>query len=384
MFNPQGSYLIAGGSGGLGRAIVRWMADRGAKHIIIASRSGATSEAAREVLAELGAKGVNVVAMQCDVSSESSLAGMLEDCTGRGMPPIRGCINAAMVLQDAIFQDSMTFAQWDLTMRSKVQSSYNLHRLLPQDLDFFVLLSSLAGVVGQMGSANYSAGCSFQDALARHRLAHDQRALSLDIGWMKNIGIIAETSAYQRQRQRLEDMQPIDAGELLAVLTLALDPALPLPMPVHAQPGQLLFGLRTPADLMARGRAVPAVLERPLFAAFAYDPTAVRADSISSSANASAPDDSVLFRQAAVGSRERSMIVRRALASKLARAMLIAPDDVEPTKPLSAYGVDSLMAVDLRNWFGKEFGANVAVFDIMGGAPIAKIAETVAVKSTLK
>ncbi|KAL2174429.1 polyketide synthase [Thermothelomyces heterothallicus CBS 202.75] len=384
MFDQRGSYLIAGGSGGLGRAIVRWMADRGAKHIIIASRSGATSEAARDLLADLGARGVNVVAMQCDVSSESSLAGMLEECTRRGMPPIRGCINAAMVLQDAIFQDSMTFAQWDLTMRSKVQSSYNLHRLLPQDLDFFVLLSSLAGVVGQMGSANYAAGCAFQDALARHRLAHGQRGLSLDIGWMKNIGIIAETSAYQRQRQRLEDMQPIDAGELLAVLTLALDPALPLPMPLHAQPGQLLFGLRTPADLLAQGRAVPALLERPLFAAFSHHSTSVTAESSPSSVNASAPGDSVLFRQAAVGSRERSMIVRRALASKLARAMLIAPEDVEPTKPLSAYGVDSLMAVELRNWFGKEFGANVAVFEIMGGVPIAKIAETVAAKSTLK
>ncbi|KAK3302820.1 polyketide synthase [Chaetomium strumarium] len=383
-FDGQGSYLIAGGSGGLGRAIVRWMADRGAKHIIIASRSGATSEAARGLLAELGARDVNVVAVQCDVSSESSLAGMLEECTRRGMPPVRGCINAAMVLQDAVFQDSMTFGQWDLTMRSKVQSSYNLHRLLPHDLDFFVLLSSLAGVLGQMGSANYAAGCAFQDALARHRLAHGQRALSLDIGWMKNIGIVAETSVYQRQRQRAEDMQPIDAGELLAVLTLTLDPASPLPMPIHGQPGQLLFGLRTPADLLAQGRAVPAVLERPLFAAFSSKATAVGAASPSSSAVASsAPDDSVLFRRAAVGSRERSMIVRRALASKLARAMLIAPEDVEPTKPLSAYGVDSLMAVELRNWFAKDFGANVAVFDIMGGVPIAKIAETVAAKSNL-
>jgi acyl carrier protein len=78
------------------------------------------------------------------------------------------------------------------------------------------------------------------------------------------------------------------------------------------------------------------------------------------------------------------MIVRRALASKLARAMFIAPDDVEPTKPLSAYGVDSLMVVELRNWFGKEFGASVAVFDIMGGVPIAKIAENIVARSTMK
>jgi NAD(P)-dependent dehydrogenase (short-subunit alcohol dehydrogenase family)/aryl carrier-like protein len=361
------------------------MADRGAKHIIIASRSGATSNAAGELVAELKSRHVNVVAQQCDVSSESSLADALEECARRGMPPIRGCINAAMVLQDAIFQDSMTFAQWDLAMRSKVQSSYNLHRLLPQNLDFFVLLSSLAGVVGQMASANYAGGCSFQDALARHRLARGQRALSLDIGWMKNIGIIAETGAYQRQRQKADDMQPIDGNELLGLLTLALDPANPLPTPADGNPGQVLFGLRTPADLLARGRTVPALLERPLLAPFAYNPSAKTQGTSSGASSAhGAPisaDDSALFRQA-TDARERTQIVRRALAGKLARAMSIAPEDVEPGKPLSTYGVDSLMAVELRNWFGREFGANVAVFDIMGGVPIARIAELVTARSS--
>lgn len=370
------------------------MADRGAKHIIMASRSGATSDAAQELVAELKARHVNVLAAKCDVASESSLAGVLEQCARSGMPPIKGCINAAMVLQDAIFQDSMTFAQWDLGVRTKVQTSYNLHRLLPQNLDFFLLLSSLAGVVGQMASANYAAGCSFQDALARHRLARGQRALSLDIGWMKNIGVIAETGAYQRQRQRADDMQPIDASELLGLLSLCLDPTSPFPAPAHGQPEQVLFGLRTPADLVARGRAVPALLGRPLFAAFSYDPAAAAAKTtrtgqqLSSSGAASAVsvvNDSALFREAGgVGSRERAQVVRRALAKKLARAMSISPEDVEPSKPLSAYGVDSLMAVELRNWFAKEFGANVAVFDIMGQVSIAKIADLVCARSSFK
>lgn len=386
-FDANASYFIAGGSGGLGREIARWMADRGAKHIIIASRSGARSDAARELVAELRARHVNVMAAECDVTSERSLAGVLEACARSGMPPIRGCINAAMVLQDAVFQDSMTFAQWDLAVRAKVQGSDNLHRLLPVDLDFFVLLSSLAGVVGQMASANYAGGCSFQDALARQRLARGRPALSLDIGWMRDVGIIAETGAYQRQRQKADDMQPVEGRELLALLTLSLDPSRPLPTPAHGQAGQVLFGLRTPADLLARGRAVPAILERPLFAPFSNNP-AVRAEggtsTSSSTSAAEVTDDGTLFRQAAGDPRERTKIVRRALASKLARAMSISPEDVEPGKPLSTYGVDSLMAVELRNWFGKEFGASVAVFDIMGGVPIAKIAELVTARSAFK
>lgn len=119
------------------------MVDRGAKHLIIPSRSGASSKSAQEMLDKLKARGVNAVAPRCDVSSETSLASTLEECR-RTMPPIKGCINGAVVLQDAVFQQSMTFAQWDLTIQSKVRTALNLHRQLPDDLDFFILLSSIA------------------------------------------------------------------------------------------------------------------------------------------------------------------------------------------------------------------------------------------------
>ncbi|KAG5751636.1 hypothetical protein H9Q70_005692 [Fusarium xylarioides] len=126
-------------------------------------------------------RGVNVFALKCDVSIREGVKVMLEECS-RTMPPIKGCINAAMVLQDAIFQSNITFKQWELTMQSKVNTSKNLHELLPKDLDFFILLSSLAGVVGQMASANYASGYAYQDALARYQRAHSQKALSFDIG----------------------------------------------------------------------------------------------------------------------------------------------------------------------------------------------------------
>lgn len=90
--------MVAGGLGGIGRAIIRWMASRGAKHLILPSRSGPSSKAATEAVAELAKKGVNVVAPKCDVSSASSLAEVLEECS-KTMPPVKGCINAAMVLQ---------------------------------------------------------------------------------------------------------------------------------------------------------------------------------------------------------------------------------------------------------------------------------------------
>ncbi|KAF9763871.1 hypothetical protein IL306_002970 [Fusarium sp. DS 682] len=376
-FDSNSTYLVAGGSGGLGRAIIRWMVDRGAKHLIVPSRSGATSQVAAQLLAELTSRGVDIIAPKCDISIREDVEAMLEDCA-RTMPPVKGCINAAMVLQDAIFQTSMTFEQWDLTMRSKINTSKNLHELLPKDLDFFILLSSLAGVVGQMASANYAGGCAYQDALAGHRRAHGRKALSLDIGWMRNIGIIAEKEAYQRQRQTSNDMQPIDDKELLALLNLCCDPNNPIELPPLAE-GQVLFGLRTPADILEEGQQPPALLERPLLSAFSY---LVGGNNASTPVVDHAENARDLF-QKSTDLKERQQIIIRAIAAKLARAMSIPPDDVEPSKPLSSYGVDSLMAVELRNWINKEFSATVAVFDIIGSVSITGVAEVVEARSSI-
>ncbi|GAW24702.1 hypothetical protein ANO14919_142930 [Xylariales sp. No.14919] len=373
-FDPRASYVIAGGFGGLGRAIIKWMADRGAKHLIILSRSGPISKAAEDLVSHLTAQGVGVFAPKCDASSATSLVEVLNESKAQAMPPIKGCINAAMVLQDAVFEN-MTYAQWTLTINSKVQSSWNLHRLLPGDLDFFVLLSSLAGICGTVAQSNYAGGCSAQDALARYRTANGQKAVSFDVGWMRNIGIIAEKESYQRNRQQAADMQQIDDTELLALLSVYCDPELPL---LSAAKSQILIGLLTPADFLLQGQTPPQMHDRPLFGAFSH----VVGQTTTEAFVSVTENPATLFRLA-TETDERIQIVMRALAVKLARAMSILPDDVEPSKPLSSYGVDSLMAVELRNYIGREFQATVAVFDIMGGVPISSIADLVVERSTV-
>ncbi|KAI1151541.1 hypothetical protein F4825DRAFT_354477 [Nemania diffusa] len=373
-FDSQASYVIAGGFGGLGRAIIKWMADRGAKHLIILSKSGPASEAAVKLVSNLTARGVTVFAPKCDASSVTALAAVLEEHGAQAMPPIKGCINAAMVLQDAVFEN-MTYAQWILTINSKVQSSWNLHDMLPGDLDFFVLLSSLAGICGTVAQSNYAGGCSAQDALARYRTAHGKKAVSFDVGWMRNIGIIAEKESYQRNRQQAADMQQIDDTELLALLSFYCDPELPL---LSVAKSQILIGLLTPADFLLQGQTPPQMHDRPFFGPFSY----VVGPAVSDTSASATENPGTLFRLAKE-TDERIQIVIRALATKLARAMSILPDDVEPSKPLSSYGVDSLMAVELRNYIGREFQATVAVFDIMGGVPISSIGDLVAERSTV-
>lgn len=119
------------GGYGLGRAIVKWMTDRGARYLTLPSRSGpSASPTALQVINELRAQGVTVVAPQCEASLAESLSSLFQTCTNDlRMSPVRGCPNAAVVQQDAVFSN-MTHAQKDLAVRTKVQTSWNLHQLL--------------------------------------------------------------------------------------------------------------------------------------------------------------------------------------------------------------------------------------------------------------
>lgn len=338
------------------------------------SRSGgAKSTAATRLVSELRAQGVTVVTPACDVSSASSLSKMLKGC-GRDMPPIRGCINAAMALQDAIFHN-MTHSQWDLTIKSKAHTAWNLHRQLPKALDFFVMLSSLAGIYGNAAQSNYSAGCAFQDAVCYERTKHDQKAISFDIGWMRTIGIIAETDKFRQRQENSTSMGQIEHEDFLALLDIYCDPTLPTLRPDKSQ---LLIGVVTPADLLAKGLPVPTFGQRQLFSSFAD----VSGKGEGGSGGKHAVDVGALFREA-TDTKERAEVVVTALVSKLARALSVSADDIDVDKYLSDYGVDSLMAVELRNWIGNDFHANVAVFDIMEGTAITTIGDLIATRSEL-
>ncbi|VUC32029.1 unnamed protein product [Clonostachys rosea] len=374
VLDPDASYLISGGLGGIGRSVLKWLAGKGAKTLIVPSRSaGAGNKAATAVLAELKASGVNVVTPLCDVSSLESVSAMLDECTAT-LPPIRGCINASMVLQDAVFAN-MQQAQWDTTIRSKAHTAWVLHKLLPKSLDFFILFSSLAGIYGSPAQSNYAAGCVFQDTIASYRARRGEKAVSLDIGWMRTIGIIAETEEYQRNRKNTADMNQIEEEEFLAMLDIHCDPSLPATPPEYSQ---ILFGTVTPGELLAAGESFPSWGHLPVFAGY------VKARNTGSQRGSDKEkvDVGALFRQAE-NPAKAAEIAENALVAKLARALSIATEDIDTGKFLSNYGVDSLMAVELRNWIGNELKASVAVFDIMGGTSIAAIGELIAARSEI-
>ncbi|TGJ86689.1 hypothetical protein E0Z10_g2013 [Xylaria hypoxylon] len=272
---------------------------------------------------------------------------------------------------DCLFEN-MSYEQWELTIRSKAHLSWNLHRVFP-NLDFFIQLSSLAGIVGPAAQSNYAAGCTFQDALARHRIAAGQKTVSLDVGWMVDVGIIAETKAYKRYRQDVDDMQKVKSNDLLAILKMHCDPSLPI---LPLEKSQHLIGVMTPIHRLSRGLTPTPATEQPLYLGLSQLDDGTACSTVEKEA-----DVATLFRNAKI-LEDRADVVVRALASRLARALSMSVDNVEPSKSFSDYDVDSLMAVELRNWIDKSFQANVAVFDIMGGTSIANIGEIVACRSS--
>lgn len=269
--------------------------------------------------------------------------------------------------------ENMGHLQWQNTIRSKVASSWNLHANLT-DMDFFVLLSSVSGVTGNPGQSNYAAGCTFQDALAQHRTKRGLKATSIDLGVMRNVGVVAESASLQKRFDSdTHGLGQVKEQELLALLDMCCCDAAAAslgPSP-DLSTGQIIMGLNTPVDFLARSLEPPGIMQRPLFSHFERLASPSHHD-----AGSGAENFADMFRRAET-SPERAGLVVRALAKRLARALAIDFEDVDEGKPLHAFGVDSLVAVELRNWIAKSFAAEVPVYELVGGRTVESVAQLV-------
>ena len=241
--------MLVGGLGGLGRSTAQWMVDRGAKSVVLLSRSGAQKPEAIQAVDEMVAEGAKVTVFACNVADRSRLEAVIEECT-KTLPPIRGVIQAAMNLRDTAFEN-MSAEDWTASLRPKVQGSQYLHECLPRDLDFFVMLSSCVGIIGNKGQANYAAGNTYQDALALHRRSQGLPATSIDLSWMLGIGVAAENIDATTRVRRARGMGDVDMREnglhilLEAVITSKADNSDASNPSLSSLPPQIITGIST-------------------------------------------------------------------------------------------------------------------------------------------
>ena len=211
----DGTYLITGGLGGLGLAVAEWLAERGARHLLLLGRRVPTA-AVQLQLDALAAQGVTVTVAQADVSDKQRLQAILDQIDAAY--PLCGVIHGAGVLDDGALQQQNS-ARFAKVLAPKVQGAWNLH-LLTQGmaLDFFVLFSSAAALLGSRGQANYAAANAFLDALAHHRHAQGLPGLSIDWGAWAEVGMAAQLVRTQRTQLAAQGMRAIAPAQGVAAL----------------------------------------------------------------------------------------------------------------------------------------------------------------------
>ncbi|KAI9831662.1 MAG: hypothetical protein M1819_004728 [Sarea resinae] len=364
----DGSYLLAG-FGGLGRSVARWMASRGAKNLILASRSGAKRPAVQQLVEELKQTGVRVEVLPVDVTDGHALQSQLQRVL-QFMPPLRGIIQGAMVLDDQIFEN-MSLESFNRAVRPKVQGSWNLHEASKdQPLDFFILLSSAVGVLGNPGQANYGAGNSYQDALAEHLRALGRPATAIDLGLMGDIGAVAEEeSGIKLRNLQRKGYVGVTEEELLTGLELVMQGSL------EQFRSLLIAGINVRSSSDEDGADV-SWMTSPIFSHLA------KLDVLSSTtAKSQGAQSTQVLLKAAENLSDATEIILHAIRVKLSRNLMIDLAELDPTRPTSAFGIDSLIAVELRNWFQKDMKVEIPVFEILQAPSLQSLALRVAEKS---
>ena len=269
----------------------------------------------------------------------------------------------------------MTYQDWTDTFGCKVPGTWNLHQLLPSGMDFFIMYSSIAGGVGGTASFNYSAVCAYQDALVHYRNAHGEKATTFNLGVMVDDGVLRDNDAVRTALIGTGYLLGITQREMFALLEHHCDPALPIPAtPLKSQ---VLVGIEVPARIQARAAEIPIIMQRPLFRG-TWNITEAK-----SSAQEDAVADVVKELAGVKSTEEAAEIIAQSLMQRLSKALGVPLENLDASKAMHAYGVDSLVAVELRNWFKWKLEAEVAVFEILGNATFEDIGTLVAGKSQL-
>jgi NAD(P)-dependent dehydrogenase (short-subunit alcohol dehydrogenase family)/acyl carrier protein len=344
------SYLIVGGLGGFGLALARRLAQRGAGRIILVSRRGHVDEAAAAIMADMRALGTEIVVCAADASLQSDLDSVIADISPD--KPLRGVFHTAMTLADALISN-LDEARIASVLRSKIDVAVCLERAAAHHaLDWFVLFSSAAALLGNPGQAHYAAANAWLEGMARRRRATGLVALAIgwgaisDVGYLTRGGEAGRALLARLARHALSSGEALDSLESLlaaddldpetaAVVVARLDwAALSRDLPILATP--LFKHLRTERDANAQAGGLSAELML-------------------------MSDD-----------KARARILTE-LTSAIGKIMRLPDSEIDVTQPLASLGVDSLMGVELRLAAEERFNVDVPLLSIGAAGSLADL-----------
>jgi myxalamid-type polyketide synthase MxaB len=334
------SYLITGGLGGLGLHVAQWMVGQGARHLILMGRSRASTETL-ETIEKLNRKGAKIVIAQGDVAKDDDVARIFELAT-TSLPPLRGIVHCAGVLDDGVLLQQ----NWDRfvkVMAPKVAGTWNLHTMSQRmQLDFFVLFSSIASLFGAAGQGNYAAACAFQDALAHYRRGIGLPAISINWGSWSETGMAARGHADTRLKTR--GISPFTPGKAVEVLERLIESRFSQSIAISVDWPKFI-------RLFSRDGDMPRFFER---LAQTEHGTTKKPEKGKDHRG----DLLIKLQEALPGKRKKILLDH--VATQAAQVLGFASWQSEDyRKPLSDLGLDSLMAVELRNRLASAVSRNL-------------------------
>lgn len=373
-FKHSVSYLLIGGLGGLGRAISSWMVDNGARELIYLSRSAGAGADDQAFVNELHSMGCDVKLVRGSVTEVRDVTRAIQAASH----PLKGIIQMSMVVHDRNFT-VMTYDEWIGSVAPKVQGTWNLHNATISagiELDFFVLFSSLSGIFGQPGQANYASANTFLDAFSQYRRGLGLAASVIDLGSVADVGFF-ERNQDLLELLRMVGFKGVSEQHMLDAMTAAVNDNTNTNLAVNSSSrfvahDSLLLGIGAAMSLNDPNNRAIWRDHRPM-AIYHNESGASGSSGDGSSSGGSSNETlkSYLASARADTSLLKTPEAANVLAVEIGRKLfdlLLTPEEeeVNTSLPLVDLGLDSIVALELRTWWKQMFGFDISVLEMLG------------------
>jgi len=350
-YSPDATYLITGGAGGFGLELAKWMAEHGARNLVLSSRSGPREESLADI-EQMRAAGVNVVDARCDVTRSADVTALIRRIQ-KDLPPLKGIIHGAMVLDDE-FLANLDEPRFRKALDPKMLGAWNLH-VATQDLDLdeFISFSSFSAVIGGPKQSNYNAGNYFLEALAQRRRALGLPAETIAWGALLGAGFVERN---QKTAQYLEKV---------GMKAFRMDEALRVFARLTQHDAPQIVASR--ADWRAISKSSVVVARSKTYAALTQENREAEGGG------------SLVGRLLGASSDARQRLVEDFLVSQVASVFGAEESKIGRDVPLTSLGLDSLMAIELTNRIERALGMGIPMGSLLNGPSITKLSETVLV-----
>ena len=347
----DGAYLITGGLGGFGRVLAEWLVEAGARHLVLSSRSGASTPEAVEFVASLEARGIETKVIKADIGSPKDVKRLVSE-----IPNLKGIFHLAMVIDDAPLS-ALTAERLRTVMAPKAHGAWLLHEATQGlDLDAFVMFSSVSSIFGNPAQGNYSAANAFLDSLAYHRRALGQPALAINWGVLGGEGYVArnERVAEFLARQGTGALTPAEVTSLMESFLTA-----------HATQVAAIRVDWAKWRQSFRGMQDNPLVER------------IFAGGVEATEAGSGGTDWRAKIQAA-SAEDRNGVIGEAVRDVVGSVLRVKPDSLREDQPLTDLGLDSLMGVEIETMLESAIGVALPPTSLMRARTIGQIANLLA------